>query len=595
VARWVNLATLAILVAPAAASAATYQVGPGRSFTTPAQVARLLKPGDVVEIDGGATYAGGVLFSSPGTSFAPIVIRGIKKDGKRPVLSGGVNTIEAAGNHYRFEGLEITGGSSRCFYHHAHDIVLRDSIVRNCPSHGVLGADSGSGSLTLEQVEVFACGEGLYRHQIYMATDETAYPGAVFRMQHCYVHDGAGGNNVKSRAERNELYYNWIEGAVYHELELIGPDGQNEARAREDSDVVGNVLVKTRTSYVVRFGGDGTGQTHGRYRFVNNTVLVRPGGAAVFRLFDGIESLSAHNNVLAVAGGGGLDVLRMVEARWTSGSPKISGSNNWVPAGSSNVPPVWSGTVSGQDPRFRNAAAFDLVPDSTSPLVNAGAATTPDPSGYAFPRPLALPGFEPPPRRLATPAARVQSGAIDIGAYELAAPPTGSGGSGGTVGSGGSSGGGAGSGGSSGGSAGGGGSSGAIGASGGAPSGSGGVGGAAGGGGDAGAAGSDSGLGGAAGTAGSGNPEAGSAGESGASNGQNGVGGAGQGAGGGTSSRPPGTGGEFGQAINPTNETAPHGDGLEGGCACETTPSRSGTGFALLLAGLLAATRRRRA
>ena len=71
-----------------------------------------------------------------------------------------------------------------------------------------------------------------------MATDETAYPGAVFRMQHCYVHDANGGNNVKSRAERNEIYYNWIEGAYYHELELIGPDGQAESLKREDSDVV---------------------------------------------------------------------------------------------------------------------------------------------------------------------------------------------------------------------------------------------------------------------------------------------------------------------------------------------------------------------
>jgi hypothetical protein len=43
-----------------------------------------------------------------------------------------------------------------------------------------------------------------------MATDQTAYPGAVFRMQHSYVHDANGGNNVKSRAERNEIYYNWI-------------------------------------------------------------------------------------------------------------------------------------------------------------------------------------------------------------------------------------------------------------------------------------------------------------------------------------------------------------------------------------------------
>lgn len=64
-----------------------------------------------------------------------------------------------------------------------------------------------------------------------MATDEVAYPGAVFRLQHSYLQDsdytdgvGIGGNLIKSCAERNEIYYNWLEGAFYHELELIGPD-----------------------------------------------------------------------------------------------------------------------------------------------------------------------------------------------------------------------------------------------------------------------------------------------------------------------------------------------------------------------------------
>ncbi len=56
--------------------------------------------------------------------------------------------------------------------------------------------------------------QGISAHQIYMATDESAHPGSVFRMQFCYMHDGAGGNNVKSRSERNEIYYNWIEGRL---------------------------------------------------------------------------------------------------------------------------------------------------------------------------------------------------------------------------------------------------------------------------------------------------------------------------------------------------------------------------------------------
>src|SRR6266508_1464826 len=39
-----------------------------------------------------------------------------------------------------------------------------------------------------------------------------------------YHHDGHRVNNVNSRAERTDIYYNWQEGALSHELELSGPD-----------------------------------------------------------------------------------------------------------------------------------------------------------------------------------------------------------------------------------------------------------------------------------------------------------------------------------------------------------------------------------
>ena len=58
------------------------------------------------------------------------------------------------------EGLEITGGSSRCLYHHADDVVARDLVIHGCPAHGLLGADNDSGSLTLEYSELYDCGSG---------------------------------------------------------------------------------------------------------------------------------------------------------------------------------------------------------------------------------------------------------------------------------------------------------------------------------------------------------------------------------------------------------------------------------------------------
>ncbi|PKN39700.1 MAG: hypothetical protein CVU63_14665, partial [Deltaproteobacteria bacterium HGW-Deltaproteobacteria-20] len=155
-------------VAGTTAVAAVYQVGPSRSHSSLQSVASLLQPGDVVEVDGNATYSGGVLLDRDGLPSAKITIRGVPVNGKRPVLSGGTNTIEAAGDHYVFEGLELTGGASRCFYHHANDITVRDAVIHDCPQHGVLGADSDSGSLLLEHTEVYACGSGDQKHQIYM-------------------------------------------------------------------------------------------------------------------------------------------------------------------------------------------------------------------------------------------------------------------------------------------------------------------------------------------------------------------------------------------------------------------------------------------
>src|SRR5687767_8286967 len=81
---------LALFVAALSSSAAlalTYQVGPSRYHTQLTDVAGLLNPGDVVEVDGNATY-GPVTFSRPGSAAQPIVIRGLRVNGNRPIISG---------------------------------------------------------------------------------------------------------------------------------------------------------------------------------------------------------------------------------------------------------------------------------------------------------------------------------------------------------------------------------------------------------------------------------------------------------------------------------------------------------------------------
>jgi hypothetical protein len=397
----------------------TYFVGPSRTYTSIQQVQSHLGPGDLVLVDGDEVYAGGITFSHAGTPAEPITIRGVKANGVRPAIEGGTNVVEFNENNYVFEGFEIRGAGFRGLFHHADNIVIRDCVVHACP-HGILGADQGSGSITIEYCEVYGCGEGDGRHQIYMATNEDDYPGSVFRLQFCYIHDGTGGENVKSRAERNEIYYNWLENPYYHNLELIGPDpagGVAEDKAREDSDVAGNVLISRRYPRNVRIGGDGTGQSFGRYRFMNNTFIQLNSDPAsqIFAHFD-VESVEMHNNVFYITSA---VVFDDSEASWVYGR-RVSGENNWVRSGA-GFPAEWTGTITGTSPGFVDMANGLLRPAAGSPLIDAGTSVMTSPAGSPFPNPLALPLFHPPQAALipvGTAEHRPVVGPIDIGAFE---------------------------------------------------------------------------------------------------------------------------------------------------------------------------------
>lgn len=425
-----------------AAAAETRTVGAGKQLATLDAAALVVNPGDIVEVYDDQSWAAtvdGVFFKRAGTAAAKITIRGMKNaQGKRPKLSGGKGwTVIFKANHYVFEGFEVTGGNATCIIHKANDITIRDSVVHDCPRHGILGTDEESGSLTMEYVEVYKCGgerpgEAL-QHPVYIATDAsptTGYPGSVFRMQHCWVHDANNGNNVKTRAERNEIRYNWIEGAGYYELELIGPDGPEPGSLpREDSEVIGNVFVKTNTkAYAVRIGGDGTGYTDGRYRFLNNTFILTA-DTGLMRINEGIESLEFSNNVAYRVGGAPINyILRTDDAVWKQGQPRISGANNWFPTASENIPAEYKGTVLGKNPGFVSTSPLDVRLAANSELIDKGIASSPPAPNAAYPNPLAAPEFVPglhavPP--LDNPLKRPMSGAPDIGAFEVGsdAPP----------------------------------------------------------------------------------------------------------------------------------------------------------------------------
>jgi MYXO-CTERM domain-containing protein len=252
-----------------------------------------------------------------------------------------------------------------------------------------------------------------------MTTDETMYPGSVFRIQFCYVHDGLGGNNVRSRAERNEIYYNWVEGAFYHELDLIGPIDGDSLPFREDSDIVGNVLIKKNSAYrIARLGGDGDGNTAGRYRFSNNTMVMTDSSTTAISLQNTVQTLEMYNNVI-YGSKAGFDVYDVDEQ---IGPDTVHfGSNNWVLTGTTSIPTAWTGTVMGTDPGFVDLANEDLRPKTASPLVDQGTTQTVSTGALGFPRALLMPTYHPPQHVLLAIAmadGRNNQGAPDIGAFE---------------------------------------------------------------------------------------------------------------------------------------------------------------------------------
>jgi MYXO-CTERM domain-containing protein len=423
-------ACLVLWAAPAAAD--TLRVGPGQMYAGIADAMQHAHPGDVIEVQGGNTYPGMIYLREDygGTKDKPITIRGIKASGKRPVLSGvGSGQYENIilllnANHVVMESFEVIGDGSDtnyCVVHKADDVILRDFVIHNCLHQGgVVSTDDGSGSITIEYSELYHNGKGGSSHQLYMATDETMYPGSVFRIQFCYVHDGVGGNNVRSRAERNEIYYNWIEGAFYHELDLVGPIDGDLLPFREDSDIVGNVLIKKNSEWrIARLGGDGDGNTGGRYRFSNNTMVMTDSSSTVISLQNTVQTLEMYNNVIY----GSKTGFKVYDVNEQIGLDTVHfGANNWILAGTTSIPKEWIGSLSGSNADFVDPANYDLRPKMSSPLIDKGTTSTVFTGALGFPRALLMPTYHPPQHLLLAIGmgdGRNNQGAPDLGAFEV--------------------------------------------------------------------------------------------------------------------------------------------------------------------------------
>ncbi len=413
----VFLATLATwLAADLCSWAATYQVGPTRTYHTVGSLPAL-SPGDSVEIDS-ATYNEVKRWTAAGTAAQPISIRGVGTT--RPVFDAtGLNVdgslphpravFQIEANYITLENLQFqhaTNGDNGAGIRvtSGNNVTVRNCRITLCDM-GIM-SDNNS-NLVIEASEICSNGTSLYdgySHNFYLG-------GNSATIRYCYIHDSLNGQNFKTRAHYTELLYNYIADSQDGEVGLV--DAAETATANSHAVMMGNIIFsKPRLSgynsgRFIQFGQDSGGQHNGTLFAFNNTFVAGDGRIQFLSANATNATVIANNNVfygstkvLGTLGGG------------------ITGSNNWLQS-TATVPATFYASVTGSDPNFVNRAARDVRITAASSCRNCGlnALLYLDGTGAAH---SGLPTLEYVNHLQNRP--RPSDGQLDLGAYEYRVP-----------------------------------------------------------------------------------------------------------------------------------------------------------------------------
>ena len=409
---------LVILVAHTA-NAEVYRVGPDFEPKSLLAVASKLRPGDVVEIESG-TYREVLRLTANGTKEAPIVIRGTSK--ARPVFDAeGLNVsgrgstprgiLQVEGAYYVIERLEFKNArngenAAGIRLLGSTNTVVRDCRVSGCDM-GIFGGDKETA--TIEACEVAFNGTAefnSYSHNFYMGGNRVV-------VRNCHIHDSLYGQNFKSRAHYNELWYNWIADSNEGE---VGPVDGKGATDRPNSNMlmVGNIIVSkpNRTgnkAKFILFGSESGGSHDGTLYMFHNTLIAGSPDTIFVQLHDPKARALICNNIFF---GSNRILLNAQEPI------SVTGSNNWMP-GDAEVPKAFTDTIVGRDPGFVNAGSRDFHLKPNSPCVGRATGNMEYVDGDGVEHSVSVDRCYAPHLKSAP---RTQVGAPDIGGYELESP-----------------------------------------------------------------------------------------------------------------------------------------------------------------------------
>lgn len=397
--------------------AATYTVGPGKTYSTITMVPGLA-PGDILEIYSG-TYNEYKKWSNSGTAANPITIKGM--GATKPLIDGtalnltGVGAVPRAlfqvdGSYYVIDNLEFKNADNTTSHNSAGIRVLGDNVtVRNCKiTECENGMMSESAGLLVEYSEIAYCGSPDYQgytHNMYMG-------GTSLTVRYCYLHDSDSAQNIKSRAHYTELLYNYIADANSKEVDLVEASETNAANS--NALLIGNVIIKRNAapisgisgndSQFILFGQDGGGTRSGTLYMFNNTIISGMSSNRPLWL-SSTTSAVLYNNIFY-----GTDTL--LRDAYTIAN--TTGSNNWIPS-TAKVPTGFTNTIKGTTPGFVDLAGRDYHLNLSFSCVNAGKSVLTYVDGFGVSK-TAVPSLHYVNHLKNT--ARPSDAQLDIGAYE---------------------------------------------------------------------------------------------------------------------------------------------------------------------------------
>jgi hypothetical protein len=409
---------LAVLLA-AVAYGETYKVSDLKTLN--ALCAERANPGDVIELQPGTYYLeeSRIAVLRSGEPGKPIIIRGVVKNGKPPVIDAsrvnvkrGIFRTEAETHDVVFEDLELRNAQGsrfpdrETFSHNAGGIYFqgKDLTARRVHSHhnedGWFSTHAAD-NILIENCEIDHNGtlfEGQHNptHNFYFCAHRQT-------VRNCYIHHSGEAQNFKSRGWHTVFAYNWVEEDAGYSVEVASGNEGNTLW-------IGNVVIKRAAPGRQRrlLGvGDGTGTAKGTLTMINNTFIsLTPDDLYLFTEASSTCDVVLINNVFA-----GPSRIFLEK----NGKGTITGTNNWFPRGT-EVPDTLTHSLFGEDPGFVNLAGRDLRPRRNSPLVNAGVARPQYLNEDQKLDPI-TPALSPTRKPLKSLPRRIQ-GAPDLGAFE---------------------------------------------------------------------------------------------------------------------------------------------------------------------------------